>query len=172
MLSNITLHCIENLLTNIQPNDLNASFFLSCVFFLLNNVIWYDSFFLSFILFALLEILYFRCIECVTKKKRRIWSENTITMACYSLDAFFLYELLLSWFKIIDSWPKNSNPIHHIHLLGNRCTLSVRTTPIYHGRHTDESSISIFGDIGGVLTRVDDSMWWWDSGVEAGDRLG
>lgn len=28
----------------------------------------------------------------------------------------------------------------------------------YHGRHTDESSMSIFGDMGGVFTRVDESM--------------
>lgn len=40
---------------------------------------------------------------------------------------------------------------------------------IYHGRQTDESSMSIFGEIGGVLTRVDDSII---SGVDAGDRFG
>lgn len=41
---------------------------------------------------------------------------------------------------------------------------------IYHGRHTESLSMSIFGDIGGVLTRVDESMRCV-SGVEFGDRF-
>lgn len=55
--------------------------------------------------------------------------------------------------------------------LSSHILASDNQNAIYHGRHTDESSISIFGENGGVLTRVDDSMAQ-PSGVAFGDRLG
>lgn len=98
---------------------------------------------------------------------KKIWSEEII----YDHNGYHIFFCLFAncyCFGQISSMREEPNHIsacQWTRLSGTR----VCTVLVYHGRQTDESSMSIFGEIGGVFTRVD-SMW--QSGVELGDRFG
>lgn len=85
----------------------------------------------------------------VSIKKNLLVSEKK---KIYDHNGYLFCELLLFWLDFIYERRTKS----HFQLM--RHTVRGAWCSIYHGLHTDESSISIFGEIGGVFTRVDDSI--------------